>query len=231
MIEVILDNVSLYGEFGLILGELPIIPVIKERINPILIEGRNGTLTEKLGFEDRNITCNFAIENTREESIQAKIRRVTPFLINSKILKFSDDLGVYWKVKSIVIGDIARQLRYFGVFTLTFIVEPFSYLEDEIITIDKAMIIYNIGSYYSEPCLKIFGINDVNIIVNNKTIILKNIENYIEIDSELMQCRKDNVNTNNKMVGDFPILQLGKNNISWTGNINKIEIKPRWRLL
>ncbi|QDY17535.1 phage tail protein [Clostridium botulinum] len=31
------------------------------------------------------------------------------------------------------------------------------------------------------------------------------------------------------MYGEFPIFQVGENKISWTGNVSKIEITPRWR--
>ena len=29
----------------------------------------------------------------------------------------------------------------------------------------------------------------------------------------------------------FPRLEVGNNEISWTGNVEKIEIEPRWRWL
>lgn len=36
---------------------------------------------------------------------------------------------------------------------------------------------------------------------------------------------------NNKMSGEFPVLELGENNISWVGNVSKLEIQPNWRWL
>ena len=36
---------------------------------------------------------------------------------------------------------------------------------------------------------------------------------------------------NNKMYSDFPILEEGENNISWSGNVTQIEIIPRWVVL
>ena len=33
---------------------------------------------------------------------------------------------------------------------------------------------------------------------------------------------------NDKMYSDFPVLKEGINNISWTGNVTKLEITPNW---
>ena len=41
----------------------------------------------------------------------------------------------------------------------------------------------------------------------------------------------NSVSLNYKMNGDFPTLSLGENNISWTGNVIKLEIQPNWRFL
>ncbi|MDU6337913.1 MAG: phage tail protein, partial [Clostridium sporogenes] len=65
--------------------------------------------------------------------------------------------------------------------------------------------------------------------INNEIIKFTNISDYIELDSEMMECYKSNVPLNHLMIGNFPIFQVGENNISWTGNISKIEIIPRWR--
>ena len=36
---------------------------------------------------------------------------------------------------------------------------------------------------------------------------------------------------NHKMSGDFPVLILEKNYITWTGNVTKLEIQPNWRYI
>ena len=62
-------------------------------------------------------------------------------------------------------------------------------------------------------------------------MILKGVEDYIEIDTELYNCFKGDVNQNNKMYSDFPVLEEGVNNISWEGNVTRLEITPRWVVL
>lgn len=227
MLEVILDNVSCLG-YGLVVANKPIIPSAKEKINIIEIQGRDSGLTEKQGYENKIITINFGIED--KQNLSAKIRSFAPYIIKAKTLKFSDDLEVYYKIKSIRLGDIERQIGSIGRFTVIFTVEPFVYLENELISIEKNTILFNQGTYQSLPYFKICGSGDINVIVNNKTITLNGVKDYIEIDSELMQCRKGNENTSNSMIGDFPVFHIGENTISFTG-ATKIEINPRWRYL
>ena len=83
----------------------------------------------------------------------------------------------------------------------------------------------------SKPYIKVVGSGDITININNQKLILKGVEGYIEVDTELYNCFKGNVNQNNKMYSDFPILEEGKNDISWEGNVTQLEILPRWVVL
>ena len=72
---------------------------------------------------------------------------------------------------------------------------------------------------------------DETLYVNNKSIYLKGITDKIIIDSEMKNAYNNSVSLNYKMSGDFPVLSLGENNISWIGNVTKLEIQPNWRFL
>lgn len=57
----------------------------------------------------------------------------------------------------------------------------------------------------------------------------KDVNEYIEIDGEIMNAYKGDLLQNSKMVTElFPKLTAGANNISWAGNVTKVEIIPRW---
>lgn len=53
----------------------------------------------------------------------------------------------------------------------------------------------------------------------------------IIIDSEMQNAYSGSISMNNKMYGDFPTFGSGENNISWTGNVTKLEVQPNWRWL
>ena len=87
----------------------------------------------------------------------------------------------------------------------------------------------------SNPLIKVVGSGDVIVSINNQELILKGLEDEIEVDCEFMNAYKkineDVILLNNKMYSDFPILESGKNQISFEGNVSKIEITPRWVVL
>lgn len=100
---------------------------------------------------------------------------------------------------------------------------------DETITITKAATIINPEGFTATPYMKIYGSGNVTLYINNRAHGFKNIDGYIEVDSENMNAYKGDTLQNNKMlVGAFPKLAAGINNISWAGNVTKIEIVPRW---
>ena len=101
---------------------------------------------------------------------------------------------------------------------------------DSRITLTQSSTLYNNG-LVSNPYIKVVGNGDITININNQKLILKGIEGYIEVDTEIYNCFKGNVNQNNKMYSDFPILEEGQNNISWEGKVTSLEILPRWVVL
>lgn len=223
-------------DLGLVVKHRSNIPIAEKDMRLVYVPNRNGSLTEDLGtYRDIEISISFGFKAKDRDNFGYKCRVIRNWLltIEDNKLSFSDD-EMFYKVKTIVFdkGGIERGLRTIGRFTVTFICDPFSYLQDELITITKDnSTIYNEGTYESQPYLKIFGTGYVTLNINDEVIKLENIIDYIELDSEIMECYKEHQNCNNKMTGEFSTLQIGENKISWTGNVSKIEITPRWRYL
>lgn len=60
-------------------------------------------------------------------------------------------------------------------------------------------------------------------------MMISDLDEYIEIDSELMNCFKDTILKNDKVKGtEFPVLQPGVCTINCTGDVTRIEVIPRW---
>ena len=125
--------------------------------------------------------------------------------------------------------DIKELFTNFAEVLLTFNCKPFRKKDsdDVIVITEKNTVITNNG-IDSEPYIKVFGSGDITLSIGEQLIKFVNVEQYIEIDSELMNCYKNGVNQNNRMFGDFPVLKRGDNSVSFTGNVTKIEIRPRW---
>ncbi|RXI57409.1 distal tail protein Dit [Clostridium tetani] len=236
MFSIQFNNYNSYKDLGLIVEHRPNTPITEKDVRHIYIQGRNGSLTEDLGtYRDIEISISFGFKAKDKNNFGYKCRMIKMWLLNveNNKLSFSDD-EVFYKVKNIKFDEegIERGLRTLGKFTVTFVCDPFSYLDSELITITKNnFIIYNEGTFESQPYMKIFATGDIILNINDEVIKLENIIDYIELDSEIMECYKEHQNCNNKIIGEFPILKVGENKISWTGNVSKIEITPRWRCL
>ena len=131
--------------------------------------------------------------------------------------------------------DIADEANRIGTFTITFSCKPFRYLisslEAEEVTTGSTL--YNPFPFTSKPYIKITGNGNISLNISNskgtKVYQFKNVDGYVECDSELMNCFKATVLKNNDFIADdFPHLEYGDNTITFTGSVTKVEIIPRW---
>ncbi|MDV9617242.1 phage tail protein, partial [Clostridioides difficile] len=99
---------------------------------------------------------------------------------------------------------------------------------------DSKLINTGMASY---PLIKVFGNGDITLEINNEVIELTEVQGHIYIDCELMNAYKidihtnDVVNENSRMFGEFPTFKHGENIITYSGDVEKIEIEPRWVVL
>ena len=223
MLELIIDNKT-SGEYNLSIAETPSIPVPDRDIEMKPIRGRNGSLTKKYGYKD--IEFSIALNIIDTTGIKEKIRYIKAWILNAKKLQLSDD-SAYYKIKHSFIPDIDNELNLYGYFKASFVAHPFQRIDKPIVTMLTPGQLINNGTVESEPYIKIYGTGDGAITINSSVIHLKNINQFIEIDSEHQEAFKDSSSKNGDMEGVYPILDPGINNISWSGGITKIEIDVR----
>lgn len=197
----------------------------KRRDESIVISGRHGTLTATdYTFESYIIQAEFILKEA------SKINEICSNFKGEGDLIFSDSPDRKYKARVNNQIEFSRIIRDLKRFAVEFEVQPFMY---EAVPSDLTLIeptsILNIGTFASELIITVYGQGDITVIINNKNIVLKDIEEKITINSEIMNAYNDTLSLNNKMSGDFPIFELGENNISWTGSVTKLIITPNWR--
>ena len=84
---------------------------------------------------------------------------------------------------------------------------------------------------YSEPVITVYGTGDITLMVGTTIVELEGITGSITLDSELQEAYSGTTGMNSAMSGEFPLLKPGMNAISWSGEVSKVEIQPRWRYL
>lgn len=236
MSSIFYNNLDSFNTFGLKIENIPQMPATNAKYETKDIPGGdNGSLNIFNGYDDNPIPFNFVFK--AGEDFNIKKSKIIAWL-NSKInteMTYSLNKSFYYLVKKVEISDFKTTSKIVRRFTAKIIVEPLSYLIDgkEVILLTAPTILYNDRATYMSPLyMKIYGNGDITVKINEQSLILKGVNEYIEVDSKLRNCYKNVngviTNCNNQMYSTFPTLDVGENNISWAGNISKIEIVPRW---
>lgn len=212
-------------EKKIILKEHPIITSPQLRDDGIVIDGRSGKLHYDQEIYDsfvRTLECTII-----DPSID--IRSISSWLKGFGKIIFSNELDKFYKVNIVNQIDFTNIADRIHEFPLTLEFEPFAYEIAETLielTNESGFEIRNSNtSIY--PKIKVFGSGDVSLNINNQSIIIYNIEDYIELDCELELAYKDTENKNQSIYGEYLKLIPGKNEISYTGKVDKIEITYR----
>ena len=211
-------------EKGILVNNLPPISKPEKNYEEVEIPGRNGKL-----YIDNNCYNTFLYTITCTLMPGSNIREISRWLNGSGKLILSTELDKEYEVIIKDQIDYEQTYRICNSFQVNFEVQPIANgTTTKILNItnNNSKITIKESTYYIKPYIKITGSGNITLTINNSNINLKNIEEYIELDCELEEGFKENLNCNNKIeCEDFPLLIPGENNISWIGNVSNIQIK------
>lgn len=231
MLSYIYYNNQNSNDLGLIIEKTPDIPSTNIKYATIDIDGGE-TLTKNQGFNDITLKFDFAYFAGPEEYMMKK-SRIDTWLLNSigNYLIYSLDEFTAYKVKQVQIDNTTTTSRILRHFSVTFTCTGLKYMASGLkpIEVINGMTLNNFGSYEAKPLIKIYGSGNITVTIGGKSFTINNVSSYVSVDSEIKECYKDSTNKGRDMAGDWPVLPIGLNTISWTGNITKVEITPRWR--
>lgn len=217
---------------GLIITDLPPITKPKMKTNKIEIDGRDGDIVEKVGYE--SYTKSVGIGLARNFNIDEVINYFT----GEGELVLSDEPNKVYLASIYDSIEYDRLLRMRKA-TIKFYVQPYKYLKDEDkveldVTTHTSVEVINKGLEISKPIISLEGSGTVEIAVNNINIFkytFPNNETKVIIDSLEEEAYYEGMYKNRNMLGEFPKLSVGSNVISWTGTLTKISIEPKSRWL
>ena len=219
-------------DLDITIENIPNIPTSNRIYETVEIDGGEN-LTKIKGFENIEISFNFVYKAKEDEYLKKK-QRIDSWLLGNvnKYLTYNLDNFSAYRVKKVSIDNTTTTSRIVRHFTVTFTCTGLKYMSSGLNSLELATTgikINNSGDYESKPLLKIFGSGNITISIGSNSFTINNVNNYVVIDSELKECYKDRTNMGKNMTGDYPILLVGENTISWTGNVTKVELTPRWR--
>lgn len=216
---------------GLIISELPPITKPKLRVRVDTIDGKDGSDITSLGFEAYTKTITIGLTKNYD------VDNIIAWLHGEDIIQFSNEPDKYYRVKVVDQIDFEKLLR-FKTATVNFYTQPFKYSATERLkTVNVTGLttteVRNAGNYFSKPAITFTGTGTINISVNGLQKCVLNLgatSESITLDADKQEAYSGGVLKNRQMDGDFITLEVGKNIITWTGNLTKIELLnySRW---
>ena len=218
---------------GIHVSEQPPITIPEERTTFTDVPGRSGSLTQ---LEADDVYNDLTLAATCFITSTANIDQVISYLKGGGKVTFANRQGGYYY------GRIVNQIPFEKIlrgnphcsFSVNFRCKPFFYLNSgstPVTVAHSGNFITNPGCVASEPIITITGSGDITLMVGMQIIELSDVSGTITINSELQETYSGSNPCNEKMEGDYPLLQPGSNAISWDGNVSSVVVTPNWRTL
>lgn len=218
---IILDGVS-SNTIGLYCDTPAVPPMSRQRYTVYQTGAEQDGTTPDSSFE--NIEYPVNLYTFKRESFDNA--DVYQYLFNKRKLQFSRHSGYEYRIQQIevsppsFIADGAR-IQY----TVTFTLSPFRYLTaNNAVTVESGDIVENVGTYFSRPVITVTGSGTIAITVNGRTFTITDVSGTVVIDSEKHICYSGDTIIYNKDSGNYPLLAVGNNIISYTGTVTAFSL-------
>lgn len=221
---------------GLYVTEMPPVQTGSARDESYVIPYRDGVLHVQDGTRDPLIK-RVSLYLPYEQGISvAAIRAVMEWLRGRGRVSFSDDPGHEYDAVIVNGIDYNAWVQAFDdrVCEVYFDCEPQAYLSNvgDITVTSSGTVIRNPGAGTAKPLLAVTGSGDAQITVQGQTFSLDDLDGTVYVDCRDQEAYtlSDGARTavNSQMSGEFPAIEPGACEISWTGDVTGVAITPRW---
>ena len=190
------------------------------------ISAVGGRLGELVGVDDYKsnlvIQCIFGIISPQFMSHVTVLKR---WLKGTGTLVISDHQNVFYKVWKVDYGDIEREIRKFGQFTVSFTCTPYQFEKDGLIPVSD--IDYNPYDL-CRPIYTITGTGAFTLTVNGNEMT-GTVNGSITINTERMiSYNAEGVSQNNVVTGDYEELYIPHGDVSISVSGGTLSIIPQW---
>lgn len=214
---------------GLLIQELPPITKPPMRFSETMVDGRDGSIIEELGYAPYDKSVKIALYGSYD------VDAVIAYFTGSGNLILSNEPDKVYTAQIVSQIDFNRLVRY-RTAVVKFRVQPYKLSATETeYTFETSERVKNNGNTVSKPKITIFGsyVNGTIEFKRNGTTVFTY---EFPTDSEgvlILDCEKEEavnehgVLRNRYMVGEYPTLTKGTNRISVTARTGKINVTIR----
>ena len=204
------------------------IPAAVRAVNDIEIEGRAGTLTRFIGWEDTELELELAVP-IRDGLHQ--YRKAAHELTGASTIALTAEPGVYRKVKHCKVSELRRELSGWGFFTARLTCQPFTYLTEGLkpLIMSESGTITNPGLLDADPIITVTGTGMLSLTVNKTVHQVNSPAGSVTLDSARLVAHAHGKVQTDALSEAFPVLKPGVNRITLGAGLSKIVITPNWR--
>lgn len=233
------NGLNSYDDMSMIIRERPVITSTRRRITPTSVPGRTGDiLLDDEGYENYDRIYKVAIlaDNQPMNILEQKIKRWLLSDVNYHKLTDTYNHGYFFKAFVDTPFSIMPITHNLAEAEIIFNCKAYKYAESGLqsTALTSPSKINNDEYFTSRPIIQIFGSGEITLHINNNSYYIENCTRGMYLNSEIGQAYTSDELTllnNDIKFTDFPILESGLNDISWTGDVEKILITPNWRSL
>lgn len=230
------------AEFGLHIEKKDVFSAPEYDAEFISIPGRSvDIINPNRRFANIKVTYTVFLARKNVAALASNLRDIKGWLYSEpdRYHELTDSYDAEYFRYGVISGnlDIEEQLNKIGCFTVTFNCKPFKYsfAGQQTVTVDASeLTITNPTAFESRPYMKIYGSGLIRLVVQPEgegasLWTISEVDECIEIDSELMNCFKGTALKNDTVKGaEFPALKPGVCTINCNGDVSRIEVVPRW---
>lgn len=228
-------------DMGVLVEKLPEEHRPRRMTEQIQIPGRSGRITEDLGAYDQyNTDCKINCNGHAPTAIYAWLRG-EGWLTTSQDPNYMRWVSFYEQQNDDRFRIGAAASGCFDSIDVPMLVQPYKYLAVQSeVEISSAGFLSGQGNDNSAPIIAITGSGDINLMINDATVLLDSISGTIYLDCDARTAYTISNNAKQfagrkvTVVDDiWPYLKPGTNanSINWSGSVSLIKIQPWWRWL
>ena len=234
MSEITFNGVTASSK-GVKVLEYPDIAKPNMRTETVKVPGRHGelTLVGLPSYDARVMEVGCSISDPTKISAAAAWLTGRGDLVLGNDSNYAYDARVVdeFSFQKILRGHLHRR------FTVPFLVQPLkkaATAESAIQLTVSGGSVTNPGHVTSRPEIKVEGSGDITLMIGTQTITLitgMTAPVLIDSDGGIATNLLKTQNASYLISGDWPMIPTGSSTVSWTGNVTKVTITPRWRWL
>lgn len=225
------------ADFGMVLSGSGTYDAPERDVETISIDGRNGVLILDKG-RFKNLPLAYPISICRDFPEKADAARAW-LLAKPGYRRLEDDYNPDYFRMAMFTGPLNFDVKFLSraaEATLTFNCKPQRFLNagERAIPFSAAGKLRNPTGFPALPRITVYGTGAGELTVGGVTVKIKSIDGHLILDSDTQNASRvadsgalENVNANIN-APEFPVLDEGESTVSWSGDITKIEIIPRW---